>query len=319
MWRCSNMSNILLEDIFDSELDKYYREFSKEETFEYIDKLKEHNNIENQKYLKALFNALGRGVQVNKVFLAECTANEFIGKLQYMTSSLLLPFSGIGALEPYVNKLYYYLTNNSSLDALSIGGVYIPRKDKLFVFIKSSKLKDYKIHSDKLLYVLLHEMCHLYAKTQPKSFKSIFWSSYIFPFYKAFFKNLNNEYNLNVPDKVLLEYTKIYAESLLEMESVRNYKKLSTMYKTLDKLHTKLTYLVYTLFLNVYTEEEFKAESELYLAEVFHQSYKDIGIHLPNVFKLYQEILFPSEIVCISAFVNNQKPEYIKMLNTIFI
>ena len=50
MWRCSNMSNILLEDIFDSELDEYYREFSKEETFEYIDKLKEHNNIENQKY-----------------------------------------------------------------------------------------------------------------------------------------------------------------------------------------------------------------------------------------------------------------------------
>ncbi len=308
----------LTENIFDNELDTYYREFTKEETLEYINKLRQNNDIKNKKYLNALFDALNRGVQTDKVFFAECTANELVGKLQNMASSVLLPFSGIRAISSFINKLYYNLSKNTSSDALSIGGVYMPKKDQLFVFIKSSKLNNYKIHSNMLLYTLLHEMCHACAKTKSESFKNIFWSTYILPFYKKFLNALNEIYELHIPDNTLNQYAEIYATYLLDMETTRSTKILTTMYDTLYKINEKMTYLLYTFVFKLFSKDEYDPKTGAYLSSMFYTCYKDIGVELPKVFKLYQEFLFPSEIVSISGFVNNLKPEYIKMLNIIF-
>lgn len=310
---------MLLEAIFDSNMDRHYIEFDKQQTLEYLQKLKEHNKLNHKAYLQKLFSALERGVHKNKVHLAECTANEFIAKLQYITGSALLPFSGAIAIGSFINRLQKYLTEeDSALNALSIGGVYISRKDKLFVFIKTSNLNKYQVTSDRLLYVLIHEMCHLYAKNNMQHFKKLFQRKYLQPFYRSFFEILLRNLNTSMPKGELDRYVNTYITGLLQFEIDKNLDNLDRMYKKLYDIHSKLTDVVYNIFLDVFSDDKFNPRTKAILQYIFLHIYTNVlKINISN-FILYQEILFPSEVIAITSYVNYNQKEYLDMLDNIF-
>jgi len=311
---------LFIEAIFDDGLDRHYVEFTKEQTLEYIEKLKEHNKIKHKTYLQKLFLALERGTKQNKVHFAECTANTFIAKLQYITGSVLLPFSGVVAIGSFIKKLQRYLNEeDTALNALSMGGVYIARKNKLFVFVKTSNLNKYTITSDRLLYVLVHEMCHLYAKNNMQHFKKLFQQKYLQPFYRSFFELILDNIQETLPKDVLDKYTNKYITSLLQFESTRNFKALNNMYKDLYKIQPKLTDILYNMFLDVYSDKKFNQQTKNMLRYIFYHIYTNVlNIKIPASFILYQEILFPSEIISIISYINYNKKEYLDMLDNIF-
>lgn len=310
----------LVEAIFDTEMDKHFREFTTEETKTYLQHLRTINaNRFRSPYLKTLFEALYRGVTIEKVYFAQCTASEWKAKLQYMAGSFLFPLSGFIGIGGLFKWLYNKTLDNTALSALHIMGVYISRKDKLFVFVNSDNVETWE--NDKIFSILLHEMCHAHAVQNPKDFKRLFYKEYIHKFYLAFFTNLSElfftENSSQKPDKNTITYfATTFGETLLQLEKETDVKILNSMYKDLNKKHRRLAEIVFALFYGVYID--FDQNIQPMLHAIFFMCYQQIGVTIPRFFNHYQEIIFPSEIVCVASFVHNKRPVFLEMLNNIF-
>lgn len=312
------MDNIIFkEEIFNRELDRHFREMDQIETKEYIQRLRKENAKRfRSNYLRGLFEALYRGVSEKKVFFAECTANEMLAKLQYMTKNKILPpLSGFKAVQPLVKWLYDKVSLNTSLEAMSLGGVFIPNKDVLFVFINNSESNFWD--DDKIFSILLHELCHLYAKENHEQFKQLFYDEYIFPFYLTFFESISNIFKIDITDEDIKKCVKIYCMYLLEYEKTSDTKNIFLALENIIKINKKLSQILTTLIESTFSKNE-ESVFDL-LSNILLHCYHKNNIMIPsNIFKLYQEIIFVSEIVCISSFVHNKRPNFLRMLDTVF-
>lgn len=310
----------LFENIFDSKLDRHYRELLYDETLIYIQHIRSLNKRRfRSNYLRALFDALYRGVESKKVFFAECTANETIARLQYMTGNALLPLSGIKAIAPIIYWIYNQIRTNTALEALSIAGVYFSQKQRLFVFIPNTKSEFWD--NENVFYILTHELCHLYANIYNMDFKTLFYNDYIYPFYQNFIKNIITSFRIsNIDQTQIDQIAKIYADHLMEFEDYekKSNKILNKMFKEIDQINKQITDILFSLLSGIFEEDYADIQIEDYLQEIIYKTYHDIGINIPKKFKFYQEILFCSEIVCIAAFVHNKRPAFITMLNNVF-
>ena len=305
----------ILENIFDSELDQHYREFTEDETKIYIQELRKLNSKRfRSNYLKALFEALYRGVDEQKIFFAECTASELMAKIQHMASSILLPHSGVIAVGPLIDWLYKKLTQNTSLEALHIMGVFISRKEKLFVFV-NDKENEYW-NDDKIFSILLHELCHMCAYIYSDLFHKLFYDKYILPFFKTYFQTISKKFNVNATEEDINFFAEKYSTELLKAEKTRNVDSFNKVLRILNERNKKLTETCLYV-LNKMIDDD--PHIEKMLNEILFYCYHQSGMKIPRIFNFYQEILFPSEIVCVVSLIYNKRPEFIQMLNSMFM
>lgn len=260
-------------------------------------------------YIRKLLDAVERGVDGGSVYMAVCTVSTFAAVLGRGAANLLSPAS---SFEP-VSRLVEWLKKNSY--DLGIAGFYDKNENALFVITNHPYVE---MNNEMFSVVLMHEMCHYYAHNNAKEFKALFFDLYILPFYQCLFKKLAQRCGSEVDDETLRQMAINYVENLMQAESEKDndmwnkyfVRALTPVYKT-DRI--LFDYIIYYI-------KNFQREDVMrVLDEILFECYRETHIPVPHdVSFMYQEILFPSEVVCLASLVHAKKPQFLNMLDDIF-
>ncbi len=305
-------------EIFEAITD-YFKPLNKKEAKEYLLKLyKDNSRRFRNVYLKTFFKCLLRGIDEEAVVLVICTSNIFRGFLKKMVSNILLPFSGFEAVSKII------ISMRDEINALHMGGYFDPNENVVFAVVENP-FKEIKNNEIELVYILHHELCHYTASNHNKEFKSLFKDKYLIPYYTELFKLMYtkvlgiDDYDIDTCKKA----ANVLIDNLLERENYKNVKNTSkydekqyimSCYNDLINVDPYIANTWANLVVDSFTVEK-KADTTYYITS---QAYKNNSWELPRLFKHYQELLFPSEVIAVLAYILRQEKEFIDMLDLLF-
>lgn len=306
------LDNFYLEDVYD-----YFKPLDKKEAEEYLSRLYAKNNRRlRNNYLRAFFRCLLRGIEEGTLVLVICTSSVFRGALKKMASNLLLPFSGFEAVANIIQEM-----RSESL-ALHIGGYFDPKTNLVFGVIENPE-EEIKGKGEKLVYILHHELCHYTSANHWNEFDSLFKDKYLIPYYQNMFKQFGELIEKDYDEKKCKKLSDILVKRMLERE---RYYNMSQSTKHKEENHIVLCYEemknIDEELANVWANlviDSFTTERRMDITfNILYNAYLNNGWNLPKKFKHYQEILFPSEVICVLAYILNEEKEFIDMLKILF-
>lgn len=276
------------------------------------------NHIKKDEYTDTIFNAIKLGISKNKIVFVRCTSNTFKIFLKGMASSILKPFSGFDAVKNLIRNL------EEEEHALYIAGAFIPKENIIRIVVDGQRISllqnnTNKMLSNKIFFTLLHEFCHYMAANYPKKFSNLFSTKYLIPFYTVFF-SLMNYYIVNrksIDKDLLSNFTKTFIAVALSCEDLnfKSTKPISYMYHKLEDIDSLLANAWYYSLEECFTK--LSSEFKHYIYGLLYITYKSLNIDDTRSF-FYQELLFPSEVICIASSYNYKQPEFIQMLKSLF-
>jgi hypothetical protein len=306
------LENYYLEDVFD-----YFKPLSKEEAEEYLDRLyKKNSRRMRNKFLYSFLYCMKRGIEEQSLILVLCTSNVFKAFLKRMTSSVLLPFAGFDAVKNIIEK------QREESDALHIGGYFNPDENLVFLVIENSE-EELKDRGEDQLYVLHHELCHYTAANHNRDFQRLFRKKYLEPFYNKMFENFYKLARKKPTSDEIDTLTKVLLDNLLEREIISTTKSTSAReeknyvnkcFKELKEIDNEIGEIWGILVNDSFTIKKYQN----IVLKLIYSTYTENGWNIPQMFLHYQELIFPSEIICVLAIILKEEPEFIEMLDLLF-
>lgn len=311
-----NMSsnNIVTEDVTE-----YFRTLNDSETETVLKSIYDRVPSTSKKAIinKLLLVVLLKGSKQKKIILQECTASQFWAIMKGMASAVISPFSGFDAVSNAIN----YLREEG--DALRIGGYYSSEDNYVRIVINNfgGVIND----PEMFLYIVQHELYHYSAANKPYIFRSLF-NPILMRFYTALFSYFQNLVgNTGVDLKKAEACADIFVSHMLACERLNTKKKITDderINKTINNVYNKM-YAVDKRIADVWVTflEDAYIGSRRYSDLIYTclaTAYDSSGFAIPELFRYFQELLFPSEVICIMSYVAIDKPEFIDMIKKVF-
>jgi hypothetical protein len=318
-----NEHTILSEEAHD-----YFKDIVNQEQF--LDNLiaKNKRALDASPWLRPFFNALKRGIRDKRIVLTKCTGKQFTANLKLHFSKVL----SLIAFLPFIKNIIKSLKDEYF--ALHILGYFNPATRVLRVVVENNP--DAIIDNEnRFLDTVLHEMCHLAANDNVNNFSKLY-KNHLDKFYTILFETLSQEHSRYIekviikssgyehdPNTVKKVKNDVYT-ALLSQESAK-VDRVAEWDKWIDSIITKMDgdYNYSVLFMTWWTyltNMYFKDQSlSTPIWHLIYDTYKDCGWSIPPIYKFYQELLFPSEVICVySREYKNTDPNIIRMLEGMF-
>lgn len=266
--------------------------------------------------LQPILDAMNRGIKSGKIKLVICTASSFSIMIKKLIS---IPFYFISVI-PYfrdiVNKLY------EEEESKSIMGVFIPKYNKVFVVVNYETLQyKHQTKENRVLLTLMHELTHYFFHNYNSEAISLF-ESRLLKFYTNLFRNIALDVKYPNDDKTLsisTELAKTFLSHGLSFEKDPNYSDyIEKCYKSMtaiDKTISNAWLFILTDFMENYVNSQYAK----YINVLIYDTYSDSG-YPTSWFSsfFYQELIFPSEVICMLSSHMIEDADFKKMLNMIF-
>lgn len=301
----------------DNEYGKYLRPMSMDDVEVSLNNIYYGNK--SDEFIKLFSETLFRGYKSNQIVFLKSDAEYFSGLLKYVFS-LIISIGTLGLSRKFVKNLHDYLEDE--INTYCVLGFWSFETNKLHVIFNDRYLKpvDNGIYiNPHTLYITMHEMCHYFSGNYPVAYKGLFEST-LFKFYTLFYKKnllikpeeslkISTEYLnkfINVESKLLAlsgeAMDKYYFNNLKEFsDDIISIAGNSVNDRYVRNMNAVLTGNPYTVYSDIkYTYEK--------------MGYGNFAIRS----MYYQEVLFPSEVICIISEIDMDTPLYKTMLKRMF-